>query len=50
MTKITETKFKCDWCQNEQEHFAGKDNWHGQIVCNNCGRYISQKTKMEYIK
>jgi len=50
MTKIDDTHFYCDWCGNKQEHFAGKSGWHGQIVCEKCGRYISQKTKLEYSK
>jgi len=42
--KITEILYKCDWCKNEQEHHPHPDSgWHGQIVCDKCGRYISQK-------
>lgn len=47
--KITETLYRCGWCNNEQEniaipHQAKKPiNWHGQIICNKCGRHISQK-------
>jgi len=46
--KITEILYKCDWCGNEQEHIAipnqgrSPTNWHGQIVCEKCARYIKQ--------
>jgi len=50
--KIDETTFECDWCRNEQKHHKIKQyrkpaNTHGQIVCEKCGRYISQKTRLE---
>jgi len=49
MSKINETLYRCDWCSNEQEDIARPmqartpTNWHGQIVCKKCGRYINQK-------
>ena len=54
--KLSETIFRCDWCQNIQEHIMLKNQTikpqksHGQIRCNNCYRYISQKTQMEIEK
>ncbi|HUS49124.1 MAG TPA: hypothetical protein VMZ91_03110 [Candidatus Paceibacterota bacterium] len=47
MTKIDDITFYCDWCGNKQEHHAGKNNWHGHIVCNKCCRNISQKKKLK---
>lgn len=47
--KATNKWFKCDWCDNEQEHTLLANQSikpkmsHGQIICNKCGRYISQK-------
>lgn len=47
--KATNKRFKCDWCDNEQEHTLLANQSikptmsHGQIICTKCGRYISQK-------
>ncbi len=49
--KLSETKFKCDWCDNRQKHQPHKMSDgsfnHGQVICDKCFRHISQKTKIE---
>lgn len=43
--KISDNLYHCPWCDNQQEDYPKVKNstWHGQIICNKCGRHISQK-------
>lgn len=62
MTRIKDNIYYCDWCDEVVEIVVGKyvhvnetmpwlakgkQNVTNQIICRECGRYISQKTKLE---
>ncbi len=51
--KLTDKKFLCGWCNNitvknklKDISFKGNSGY-GQVICDYCKRYISQKTRME---
>lgn len=52
--KIKEGLYYCEWCSTEFEKVINRTEGQGrkgvgvdQCICTNCGRKVSQKTKIE---
>ncbi len=54
--KLSNNEFKCEWCgeiktkKPLKNMNAKNSSAYGQVICDNCGNHISQKTKMEMEK
>ncbi len=51
--KLPNNEFKCGWCGKIKRKTPLKNmetrntTPYSQVICDNCGRHISQKTKLE---